>query len=104
MRRAVRLADGFIFAGAQEDVLDRWSALRNMLAAAGRDASSFGAEAIVRPFADVADVAPFLERWRAAGGTHVALNSMGLGLDSIEAHVDYFERVAAQLRLEGWLP
>lgn len=38
-----------------------------------------------------------IETWRAAGGTHFTVLTMGLGLDSIEAHVDYVARLSILL-------
>ena len=38
------------------------------------------------------EVAATAEVWRAAGGTHLSVCSMRLGLDSVEAHLDFFSR------------
>ena len=36
---------------------------------------------------------------QAAGGTHLSIATMGLGLDSVEAHIDYVSTLAARLSL-----
>jgi hypothetical protein len=38
-----------------------------------------------------------IDAWRAEGGTHVSVVTMGLGLDSVEDHVDYLRSVARAL-------
>ena len=35
-----------------------------------------------------------IEAWRDAGGTHVSIVTMGFGLDSVDAHVNYMASVA----------
>jgi hypothetical protein len=35
--------------------------------------------------------------WRDAGGTHLSVVTMGLGLDSVDAHIDYITSVAGAL-------
>jgi hypothetical protein len=47
----------------------------------------------------VADLPAQVDAWRAAGGTHVSVVTMGLGLDSIDAHIDYIASVADALSL-----
>ena len=37
------------------------------------------------------------EAWRAAGGTHFAISTMGFGLDSVEAHFDYLASMSSAL-------
>ena len=40
-----------------------------------------------------------IDAWREAGGTHVSVVTMGLGLDSVDGHIDYLASVAAALSL-----
>jgi len=40
-----------------------------------------------------------IEAWRSAGGTHVSVVTMGLGLDSVEAHIDYLSSLSGRLGL-----
>ena len=48
-----------------------------------------------------ADVAERVEAWDQAGGTHASVVTMGLGLDSTEAHLDYLGQVAGALKAIG---
>ncbi len=76
--RAARLADGFIFFGGGIDqCVDRWKRMRDRVGALGRS----------------------IEAWREAGGTHVSVVTMGLGLDSVDGHIDYLASVAEALEL-----
>ncbi len=40
-----------------------------------------------------------VDAWREAGGTHVSVVTMGLGLDSVDGHLDYLASVADALSL-----
>ena len=40
-----------------------------------------------------------IDAWREAGGTHVSVITMGLGLDSAGSHLDYLASVADALSL-----
>ena len=54
----------------------------------GRSVDDFGFEAIHKhasgPDAWVADI----DEWRAAGGTHVSVVTMGSGLTTVDQHID----------------
>ena len=41
-----------------------------------------------------------IEQWRAAGATHVTVNTMGAGLATVDAHLGALERVASRLPLD----
>ena len=45
------------------------------------------------------DLVEVVDTWRAAGGTHLAVATTGLGFDSIDAHIDYIAAVAGALSL-----
>jgi probable F420-dependent oxidoreductase len=98
--RAARLADGFMFVGGRgvEQAVDKWTALRGRVRDLGRPVDDFGADYLIAPGASgVADLPAQVDAWREAGGTHVSVVTMGLGLDSIDAHIDYIASVAAAL-------
>jgi probable F420-dependent oxidoreductase len=97
--RAARLADGFIFAsGAVGSALDRWHGLRERVLAHGRSIENFGADFLLRPAEGGVDGIPaVVEAWREAGGTHASVVTMGLGMTSADAHIDYLASVAAVL-------
>ena len=97
--RAARLADGFIFIGGDiAHTVERWQRLRQRVRDVGRPVDDFGAEYVVRPQGGVETLRAQVEAWREAGGTHVLVVTMGLGLDSARAHVEYLATVADALR------
>jgi hypothetical protein len=59
----------------------------------------FGADWIALPARDDGDITADAAAWRNAGGTHISLVTMGLGLDSARSHIDYLESVAGALSL-----
>jgi probable F420-dependent oxidoreductase len=97
--RAARLADGFIFiGGAIDHTLDTWQQLRKRVLDHNRSIEDFGADYVVRPQdAGVGDLAAVIDAWREAGGTHVSIVTMGLGLTSVDGHIDYLASVADAL-------
>jgi probable F420-dependent oxidoreductase len=94
--RAARLADGFIFFGGDDAVAD-WTRLRDRVQSLGRSAEGFGADYVALPGAGIGGLTAEVDAWRQAGGTHVSVVTMGLGLDSVDAHVDYLATVADAL-------
>jgi probable F420-dependent oxidoreductase len=98
--RAARLADGFIFFGPGSDhVVDDWKRLRDRVGGLGRSVEDFGADYVVLSPGGVGDLTAEVDAWREAGGTHVSVITMGLGLDSVDAHIDYLASVADALKL-----
>ena len=98
--RAARIADGFIFFGGGADhTVDAWDTMRSRLDGLGRSVADFGADWVALPDGGTETVAADVDAWREAGGTHISLVTMGLGLDSTEAHIDYLGSVAAALSL-----
>jgi probable F420-dependent oxidoreductase len=96
--RAARLADGFIFfgAGGVDGAVDSWTSMRERLINLDRSVEDFGAEYVALS-RGVENLTREVESWRAAGGTHIALSTMGFGLDSIDAHIDYLTSVKSAL-------
>jgi probable F420-dependent oxidoreductase len=98
--RAARLADGFIlFAAGAERAAGVWNRLRDRVAALGRPADEFGGEYVVLAQGSVAALREEIDGWRAAGGTHASVVTMGLGLDRVDDHIDYLASVADALGL-----
>jgi probable F420-dependent oxidoreductase len=96
--RAARVADGFIFSRRHaRDVVDLWAQLRRRVADLGRSVDEFGGELVV--LGREGEVTAEVEAWREAGGTHVSVVTMNLGLDSAEAHVDRLSSIAKALDL-----
>lgn len=95
--RAARLADGFIFGGGADRAGGAWDQLRDRVAGYGRSVDDFGADYVAHPIGGVSDVTADIDAWREAGGTHVSVVTMGLGFDSVDAHIDYLTSVAEAL-------
>jgi probable F420-dependent oxidoreductase len=95
LRRAARLGDGFIFAGRRADIDWQWPMLQDLLAEQGRSVDGFGAERVVRR-EDPEAVVEELRSWEEAGGTHGSVVTMGLDLQTVDEHLDYIAKVAAQ--------
>jgi len=98
--RAARLADGFIFFGGGVDhAVEAWNALRDRVANAGRSVDGFGGEYVALSGSNLSELKAEIDAWRDAGGTHVSVVTMGLGLGSVHEHVDYITSVAGALNL-----
>jgi probable F420-dependent oxidoreductase len=96
--RAARLADGFIFfAGGIEHAVAGWNEMRDRLRGLDRSLEDFGADYVARPQGGIDELMAEIDAWREAGGTHVSVATMGLGLTSVEAHVEYLATVADAL-------
>jgi alkanesulfonate monooxygenase SsuD/methylene tetrahydromethanopterin reductase-like flavin-dependent oxidoreductase (luciferase family) len=100
--RAARLADGFIFFGGGVDrTIDTWKRLRQRVASLGRPVETFGGDYVALSGGDVGVLTREIEAWRAAEGTHVTVVTMNLGLDSVDAHIDYLASLAELLSLSS---
>jgi probable F420-dependent oxidoreductase len=98
--RAARLADGFIFIGGNIDhTIDTWTRLRDRVGSLGRSVEDFGAEYVARPQGGPGELTAEIDAWREAGGTHLSVVTMGLGLDSVDGHIEYLASVANALSL-----
>ena len=98
--RAARIADGFIFFDTGVDqVVHAWERLRDRVDGQGRSIEAFGGDYVKFPSRGAGDLVAEIEAWREAGGTHASLITMGLGLDSVDAHIDYLASVADALGL-----
>lgn len=93
LRRAAAMGDGFVFAGSIDTVAAQWTDLQRRLIDAGRDPAAFTASYTVLSTRGPDDVADKIERWAELGGSVASVVTMGLGLDSPEAHLDYFGTV-----------
>jgi len=98
--RAARLADGFIFfGGGVAHAVDAWNRLRERVVGLGRSVEDFGGDYVALPQGGVGDLTAEIDAWREAGGTHVSVVTMGIGLDTVEGHIDYLASVENQLSL-----
>ncbi|HEX9358604.1 MAG TPA: LLM class F420-dependent oxidoreductase [Streptosporangiaceae bacterium] len=99
-RRAGRLADGWFPQVSPGPELH--NAKEIVCAAAreaGRDPDQLGMEGRVSWRGDAAKLAGQAERWREAGATHLAVNTMGAGLASLGDHLGALEQAAVALGL-----
>jgi probable F420-dependent oxidoreductase len=98
--RAARLADGFIFFGGGVDhAIPSWRQVRGRVGDLGRPTQDFGGDYVALSGADVAELTREIDAWREAGGSHVTVVTMGLGLDSVGSHIDYLANLASLLNL-----
>lgn len=94
-RRAARIGDGFIFSGGSSDrVAEGWKHIESALREVGRDPASFGREIVIgRNDKTPQDVAKRLEWCREWGCTHVAIDTMGKGFSTPDAHLEFLSEV-----------
>jgi alkanesulfonate monooxygenase SsuD/methylene tetrahydromethanopterin reductase-like flavin-dependent oxidoreductase (luciferase family) len=103
LRRGAKLADGFIFVQGAEDVLAMAERLKGFLKEAGREEKGFGLHCNMLRSKTPEAVVEMAKRWRDAGGSHVSVNTMGMGFTTTEQHTDYIKKVADTLRKERLL-
>jgi probable F420-dependent oxidoreductase len=100
-RRIGRLADGWFPQTAPGPRLDEARGIVEQAALdAGRDPNEIGMEGRVSWTDDGVDkVLDHVERWRAAGASHLSINTMGAGLGAAGGHLAVLAEVAAALAL-----
>jgi probable F420-dependent oxidoreductase len=93
-RRVGRLADGWFPQVPPGERLDEARALVEQSARdAGRDPSSLGMEGRVSWGPEGLDkLVGHVEKWRAAGASHVSINTMGAGLVGVDGHLEALGR------------
>ncbi|MDA8149030.1 MAG: LLM class F420-dependent oxidoreductase [Actinomycetota bacterium] len=101
-RRIGRLADGWFPQVVPGPPLEEAASIvAGAARKAGRDPSAIGMEGrVTQGPGDTEVLVDHVERWRRAGATHVAVNTMGTGLVDTEAHLDALERAAGALSLQ----
>jgi hypothetical protein len=100
--RAGRLGDGWFPMMEPGPGLDYARAqVKQAAATAGRDAHSLGMEGRVNWAGDRDKVAGDIAAWKAAGATHVSVNTMNSGLATVDDHLAALERVAGDLKLRS---
>ncbi len=100
-RRAGRLADGWLPQVSPGPKLDEARAVVEGAARqAGRDPSTIAMEGRVS-WGDktVGKLVEQAGRWRDAGASHLSVNTMGSGLDSVDAHLRVLGEIASGLEL-----
>jgi len=101
--RMGRLADGWFPQVTPGPKLDEARGIVDQSAIdAGRDPAALGMEGRVSWGEGGADtVAHHAERWRASGASHIAVNTMGAGLATVDDHIAALAESAAALGLTG---
>lgn len=96
--RAGRLGDGwFPMIGPGPELDDANAQVKRAAAAVGRDADSLGMEGRVNWTGDRDKAAADIAAWKAAGATHVSVNTMKAGIANVDDHLTVLEQVAADL-------
>ena len=100
--RAGRLADGWFPQLPPGPGLDE---ARQVIATAaeeaGRDPAAIGMEGRVSWGGGTDQLVDHVGRWRAAGASHVSINTMGAGLGSVDGHLAALAAAAGALGLHG---
>jgi probable F420-dependent oxidoreductase len=100
-RRTGKLADGWfpqVVPGPKLD--DARAAVDAAAREAGRDPAAIGMEGRVTwGEGGLATVLDHVERWRASGASHLTVNTMGAGFESLDAHLHALTETAAALKL-----
>jgi hypothetical protein len=86
-----------LFMGEVEAAGQAWSRVEHHLREAGRAPERFGRELIVGDTKSPLEVAETIARWRDTGGTHSSVVTMGRGLDTAQAHIDFLAEVRGQV-------
>ena len=97
LKRAAKIADGFICADGAADAFEQAAKLKQFLADEGRSLDDFGLHCNMLKAKSPAAVADTVKRWEDVGGTHASINTMGMGFTSAQQHIQYLEKVADQL-------
>jgi probable F420-dependent oxidoreductase len=96
--RAGRLGDGwFPMVPPGPRLEEAGATVARAALAAGRDPATLGMEGRVSWSGDRDRVAGELAAWAAAGATHASVNTMGVGLRTVDDHLSALEKVAADL-------
>lgn len=101
LRRAARIADGFICADGATDAFAQIGRMHELLGQEGRAVSDFGMQCNMLKAKTPTGIVDTALRWRDAGGTHAAFATMGQGFGTIDEHLAHIERSADALRTAG---
>jgi probable F420-dependent oxidoreductase len=101
LRRAGRLADGWFPMAQPGPKLDEALALvRGAAVAAGRDPAGIGMDGRVTAGpAILEDALGRVEAWRAIGASHLSINTMGVGMRTVDDHLGVLGKIAPELTL-----
>ncbi len=98
--RAGRLADGWFPMMSPGPKLEEASAtVARAARAAGRDPAGLGMEGRVTWTGDRDQIGQELASWAGVGATHISVNTMGAGLQTVDDHLAALEAVASDFYL-----
>lgn len=99
LRRMARLGQGWFTSGSLDAQLtEKIERLQRYLEAEGRDPQTFGIDGrLSLGGAPPSTWAAEVERWRQAGATQVAVNTMGAGFAAIDEHLAAIRRFKAEI-------
>lgn len=98
LERAGRMADGWFPMVVPGPDLDAARAVVDQAAVdAGRDPKSLGMEAWVKWQGNADDVATKVDKWVKVGASHISINTMGAGLETVDDHLAALTAVAEAL-------
>lgn len=91
--RAARIADGFLFSGrTQTEAVQIKAQIERRLRELGRDVGAFGFESIQQYTRGDNQWPGDIAAWRAAGGSHMSVVTMGANLTTVDAHIAAIKR------------
>jgi hypothetical protein len=91
--RAARIGDGFLFGGrTQTQALHIKAKIEAKLTALGRDRSAFGFDSIQQYSRGDNQWPGDIAAWRAAGGSHISVVTMGANLTTVDGHIEAIRR------------
>ncbi|MGX7681501.1 LLM class F420-dependent oxidoreductase [Jatrophihabitans sp. DSM 45814] len=98
LRRAGRLGDGWFPQVQPGPKLDEArGVVEGAAVEAGRDPSGLGMEGRVNWRGDLSKLIDQTDRWKSVGATHLSVNTMGAGLDTVDDHLDVLALIAAEI-------
>src|SRR3954451_421295 len=91
--RAARIGDGFLFSGrTQTEAVQIKARIEARLVELGRDKDSFGFESIQQYTRGDIQWPGDIASWRAAGGGHISVVTMGANLTTVDGHIEAIKR------------
>jgi hypothetical protein len=91
--RAARIGDGFLFSGRiQTEAVQIKARIVTKLRELGRDPDAFGFESIQRYDRGDNQWPGDIAAWRAAGGSHISVVTMGANLNTVDGHIAAIKR------------
>ena len=81
------------------DYESAWSQISASATQAGRNPNELGVHSRVAWAGDTADVVAKVETWRARSASHLAIDTMRVGLSTVDAHLGALTEIAEAIKL-----